>query len=354
MNKCTLPVNIPVISTYPEPLHLLSIISNNKNYIEWFYANFIQLFIEKEYDFTVLIRFYDDYLIENYIHYCPFVSYQKINLDLVTTWESNIIELLIDCIDKNYYIKVLLDSFYISRHTYFFQNIHRRHSALIYGYNKENKTFAVADFFDKRYQFIEVSFEEISNGITKSYNPIEVIELYKHRKNVEYKFDISKMVSLLEDYLLSKRTSDFLFFTPKQLPKTPGLNVPKQRDGFTFGLSVIEELILKTKLMVESKELIYFDIRSIQTLLEHKRCMLQRLEFLHEIGNIEINQKHISKVTELQKLVEKIRNIGLKYNFTHTKDNLISIINLSTELLEKEKLFLEDFLEYLSVIAKCN
>lgn len=60
---------------------------------------------------------------------------------------NNLIDLYIDAINKNYYVAMMSDTYYIQQYSSY-QKSHLMHQPFIYGYNTEERIFYVIDYFD--------------------------------------------------------------------------------------------------------------------------------------------------------------------------------------------------------------
>lgn len=159
MNKI-LPVHKPPITSYMTHAPILSILSNDDNYLPWFFLNDSQMRVHDD-----GIDFYHFYT----GHYlCPFFDTTYLSRKFTSKYikNENITGFLTQCIYDGYYIVMIIDASFVKLYTS--KSKGDTHQILIYGYDKDNKIFNVADFFDRgKYSFEITSFDEINIAYIK-------------------------------------------------------------------------------------------------------------------------------------------------------------------------------------------
>lgn len=101
---------------------------------------------------------------------------------------------------------------------------------------------------------------------------------------------------------------------------------------FSFGCNVYENLLDYYK-----QDLVEYDIRNVQKLLEHKKSLLRSFRFIKEnnIVDDKILESSIIKIKELVEKCEKIKKLTIKYNiypFNHNKKKKEYVENILIEL----------------------
>lgn len=143
---------------------IMSIFSTKKAYLPVLYNYYFQLVYYKKERLDFSIGFDIVEYIKNY----PIVEHNKISLNFLRKLGLSTKEFIINAIDDGFYIYLLADHFHIKKSAHY-QSSHNWHDLMIYGYNKEKSLFYIGEFFNgKKYDYYEVSFEEILNSIEAS------------------------------------------------------------------------------------------------------------------------------------------------------------------------------------------
>ena len=235
---------------------------------------------------------------------------------------SDVIGLIHEKINKNKYIFMYLDHFYIKNSDRYQKNHFMHDFALIYGYNLEKKIFLCADNFVKgKYSQLEISYQNLYNSrcaVTQS-------ELFKNNKNFVI-FDYKKKVKDLDLAKVKKILEDFL---NGQYNNIKCLNSGFLNDnifGFSHGQAVnCNECIWGIKIfewLLEEIDYIFENSLSIDLrpfhLLANYQSILQ--SFLLYINRRRLNAFDCSKDSIIiQHQIDEcliIRNLAIKYNLT--------------------------------------
>ncbi|WP_042199095.1 hypothetical protein [Paenibacillus camerounensis] len=323
MGAKVLKVSKPLLTTSNIYGTLFSIISDEKNLEPWIYSNFIQL----RYVIDWNVYFFDnhDLLFET----CPYVTKTSINRELINRWTS-FKEFITYSIDENLYIWCHLDRFFIPSFSEY-QNNNRFHETLIYGYDTEKNIIYISDNLQGgAYKTTQCTFEEAEaafQNVESEYEFINKVNLIKKNSIIDFDshaFNREYLIDSLQRYLYSKRSFDLI--NPKVL------NI--------YGLNVYHHLI--STITHHKKDTPKLDIRVFHLLWEHKKLMVMRLEYLHEISCLTESGDLIDKYKKLEKKSLIIRNLALRYevsrkldDLTKIESGLVEIMNSERELLEK-------------------
>ncbi|SMF76875.1 hypothetical protein SAMN05661091_1363 [Paenibacillus uliginis N3/975] len=309
----------PLVVCYDPHPH--SIIPVNENYMNWIYENYIQLSSFKNINDRINFTWIEFIFLNDYHQNNPFV-----NVEVISDGEimDHIDDFIIDCIDRNKYVGICVDRFYIHEH-HDYNLSHEPHGLLIYGYDLEEKVFYTMDFYKGIYSCRKVPISEIVKGYTAETNEPKVMS-FIYEENVKYELDIQKVFRALEDYYLS---------TDQHFKVKYSLNpdVPK-----TFGLDVYR--VLKQLYEVTAIEKKRLDIRPLHNLFEHKKRMVYLLEYLSQKMLIEIDPKWISGYKEIMNEAESLRNMLIKIELTKNDQYSNRFIQSIVTLSDKEKVVL--------------
>ena len=283
-------------TTYAIPL---SIILADNQYLSWYYRNFIQICaISRQEHYTGMELFYWD--VEDAFS-------EVLEIENVCYEESNRIQIIgyiVDAINNNKYLKIKLDSYFLSTKSAYKKHRNLQNS-LIYGYDIEEETFFALSFdTDNMFSEIRISFLELANGFdstlrikrkkAQSGNAVltPLISLYFLLEPPlgECEDDI---VSTIQDYANSKTYG----YISRRL-SSKGEMVATGINAYREYLEFIESVIMDQNTL---------GYHSFHLFWEHKKLMLERLQFL-------LNRKRIDiSVEEYNKLAERSNILRMKY-----------------------------------------
>ncbi|MGG4094491.1 hypothetical protein [Paenibacillus lautus] len=319
-----LPVKYPPITSFTKHANILSIISTNDNYLDWFLSNYIQLWYRHD---MKIMDFYMPALKDN----CPLLYTQRINRDFVnTSINKDTVEFFIDSIKTGYYISVVLDEYYIppSRS---YNKRHHPHETLIYGFDTEKETFNVADFYmNRKYQYETISFNELRNSysaVTDSMDYLGAIYFHKIGNSNNYTFNINLVHVMTRHYLKGENSSKF--FSKYETAKT---------NGWEFGYNIYPYIFEHIKLLENNEKA---NVRMLHVLQDHKKCMEMRIKFLLEKSYIKNHAyDFINLSSNLTRKALILRNLGIKNNIKCSKKIIQEMKETlkDIQLMEKELL----------------
>ncbi|MEK4077348.1 hypothetical protein MHI01_26320 [Paenibacillus sp. FSL M7-0656] len=325
-----LEIHPPSIQTFLNHAYPLAILEKDKAFLGWFFTNYTQLYTYNNRKDPI-----DDFKIDFFSHNgkypnIPFLEYSNVNKNTINTLNKNILDIVLENIDLNYYVEVGIDEYYWSNKSSY-KRRHFHHDNLIYGYNKNEKKLYYLGY-NKQMIFGQyaIPFAEFVLSFTEnSESTIKFIrnftsELtsnttrYVYHFNLEFDLDI--FILYLEDFLKSKNS----FLTHKGTRNS------------VFGLAVYDELLLKFSDDIELSK----DMRLYRIIWEHKKIMNRRIDYLKSKGylNAEDFEDLSKKSLFLCKECLLLKNLSLKYAITNNMKTFSAILVKLKEiqLLEKE------------------
>ena len=302
MSKVLLPVtvNIPTSSYFALSLQL-SVILAHEETREWYYENFINIYMERhggnicftDMSFGMLCQYTTvfDYTISKY----------------EDTVNANIIERVRhELLDEQNYAYLYVDEYYIScKEAY--MNYHFHHQALIYGFDDQRKIFnAIA--FDKSGHFaeLEYKYDEVITAYTEAFqcdpqtkSDTFGVAFFKIRPGFSHKLNLSRLLYTLSEYVNSCIPKN-LHYVQHNMPHT----FFRQDDNCSFGMDVIKQTAsLFQNLYPE--DYTFVDFRRIHFLYEHSTMLLERFQYI---------AKHFAlNSDEYEQLITQYQNITQKY-----------------------------------------
>lgn len=319
-DKKILPVKYPSITCHQSFASLLSILECIPDTKEWIYSNFIiteafsyisgygegsvELVINPAYDFSI---------------FCPWFWKSELSHETISSFEPDIINFIIKCIDTDNYMLLFVDE---SKLNCIDSEMPLFHDIFIYGYDYERKFFYVADFtFNHgKYKYETVSFSEISEAYSsavsagKNLNNEGAAKLWHVKSDAHYSLDVTLIRDELQEYLKGYSYSNRFTRVYWQAPlNKSGIDV------YPFLCENLDKSGMR---------------KCLHNLYDHKQLMLERLGYLVNKGYISDKDKIQEKYSILVKDTQIAVNLYIKYSITG-----------KIELLEKIKFILESIME---------
>lgn len=335
-----LQINIPSVQTYLNHAFPLAILENESAFHGWFFTNFTQL-----YTFSNRKNPISDFKIDFYSHNgkypkVPFLEYFNFNKDTITIFNHDILNLIIEHINLNYYIEAGIDEYYWSSKRSF-RKKHFHHDNLVYGYNlKEEKLYYLG--YNKEMIFGEhsVHFNEFISSFTndmeanikliKNFTQELLSETTKYVYHDNLNFDMDIFKQYLVDFLESKNS----------------FNSHRGMESSVFGLEIYDETVRR----ITDDIRISKDMRIFRIIWEHKKIMHKRIKYLNNIGFLSNKGINYFSNRYLQLIDECtiLRSNAMKYYITDKKEVLYSMCSRLEKIKLTEKGMLRELLSIIS------
>ncbi len=336
--KKVLPVNYPMITTYTQHAHLLSILSNYECTYPWIFSNYIQLYINKDYKHN-WGDFYFPFPYEmRPSDTCKWILTKKIDRDVADSKWGNIINFIIDSINSNNYVHTMLNSSCVPLAPNYNKE-HFKHDVLVHGYDLKEEMLYCSDFFGISYKY---SFEKISFiDYTKAFNAYglatnrdylnKMVYLYKlnseydYMFEYDYKFNIKNISNSIKAYLNSS------------IPEYWDIYNTDNRDNIVFGIEIYDTLrnYLASK-SVSNED--HIDTRPFYLIFDHKKMMILRLKYLLGLGYYkDCNSENIDGIAKLEMQAKDVVNMIMKYNISKNGTILNDVIKMLNSIERDER-----------------
>ncbi|QUI21818.1 hypothetical protein HZI73_05690 [Vallitalea pronyensis] len=242
---------------------------------------------------------------------------------------------IIHCIDKNKYVLLGLDHYYIPHSTRYKKQHFYHDDAMILGYDLQKKIFFVSDnFIAGKLVILEVAFSDIKTARThhKSDRFVEIVSRC-FDKDKHHAFDLTLTKKLLNIYIKSE--------DPTQQLIAYG-SVPKV-DGGIYGLAIYPYLSTYIKRLAESK--VPYDYRGFHVVCNHMSVMLLLLDYLKK--EIDPNKIEIYRIKYQQLLSECIilRNLLIKAGISKTQILIEKILTKIDKIAYEEESMLQSLIK---------
>lgn len=303
-------------------------------YFNWKYMNYIQLFYNVN---DIYGKMWLDYYFfpKKNIDYgfqsaCHFLNTEYLEMKEITDLFGDINDFIHWSIDHYYYVSICLDEFYIPDRLYY-QSKHYLHYNLIYGYDDENKRYALMGYKDKLIAS-EIPMQLLKQAVLSN---SEVVRYRLNINTTKLSFDIKRVAGSIKEYIEGADSSGTIS------------NILAQREG-VYGLRIFHELIDTER----GSELLINDKRITYLLFEHCKIMEERLLFLFGNNYLDINSREY--LTGLcRKMVlesERLKNLFLKNRLTKREE--ANMLNKAEALYAIEKEFYSSLYEALKSYNK--
>lgn len=334
MDSNILPIKQPLIYGYLYYAYPLSIIECYEECKDWFYSNYIQLYSVDDFKRTISFSFFTPGSFLggfDAVSYpaVPWLEYRAIDKEVLSSCKVDIHDFVCSNIDNGYYVYIAdFDDYYLPQRRAY-QNSHFAHDILIHGYDKANREYHISGFNERLfYSFTKIDFENFVNAYRyseshrdyESTDNISLIRLFKKRSDIDYKFDINLVLTLMDEYVNSKNS--FNRFREFKNPYS----------DLRFGLDSYDSLIYYFNLLINQE--VNSDLRPLHVLWEHKLCMVNRIKFMQERNYFANMPTLFDDYKRIEQKILLLRNALTKYSRSHDKNanTLHMIINNLNEI----------------------
>jgi len=341
MNAHTLPIGHPPIIGYLHHAFPLAILSQNERYLPWFYSHYIQVCCpanlasgpdpERK-------RKFNFYRPPGYDS-APFAGLSMVRLNReVVLAQGQVLDLMHRAILLGRYVQVCVDEFEIPGKKAF-QKKHLLHELFIYGFDEEKQCVKTLGFQEKGdFGSLTVTYDHLQRAFdagakNNGYDP-DGVRLFGLNDAVPFHFDIQVVLEGLEDYVFSRNTSERFRLLAKPTDEV-------------FGLATYACLIEVCVQLLQHP--LWYDIRPLHILWEHKVCMLGRIRYLERERYLPLSDGFGDLYAQIEMGARMLRMMMLKLRVSSDAKILKRIIQQLETLAEKEGRLLMCLLETLRV-----
>lgn len=319
-----LPLSRPVVASWANHSHILSIIARHPDSTHWVDSNYIQLELVRELNGGLLLLNYS--FVRTPEEMCQLL---EVNLRSRNSADAGggIVAFLKDCIRNEQYAYLFLNAYYLPRYPYY-QVEHASHDPLIFGFDDRKQVFYLSDFhldqggivkygtFEVSYRQVEMAYRHLSPDRDK----MNGIELLGYLENARCPLDLNQVKRYLSDYLNAIST------------------VPQEQTWLTtpvaaYGVEIYEHI--HDQISRVSGGLQDPDFRTVHVLHDHKTLMYQRL--IHLNGKGYIGKDAVRFYERIWRDSAKFRSLAMKYGITGRNGYLMEAQSVLKTISEREK-----------------
>ena len=349
-----LPIAKTPISSFSHQAAISSIMLAYKECEAWVYNNYIQLFsLRHLYGIRsgTIDFYYTDYCDFNSYEYTanPWIRFFEFPLSMIEFKDNKslMIEKIGNRLKEGFYLQVEIDAYYISKYD-MYQKKHFTHWLYIYGIDFDKEELLCMDNFKQfKFSYERISFDEIYEGIKFQYDnykinrkteiigpTIIIFKVFPLGTNRDHLttcgLDLKRIQTLLYDYLKGGRR-----------------NAYTSSVYYIYGMMVYISL---QKYIEEIRDKLEFvDIRSICSLIDHKKIMIQRLVYISKVEEIDFMNEEC-EFNVIRRNLEKILLIALKYNIKRQPELLNDIIYRIDWIIDEEQKAISNLIKKLSIL----
>lgn len=326
MNNISLPIGQPEISTYNWHANLLSVLSKDERTKPWVFSNYIQIHCLDNSSLDTYFDYYNNpHLLPE--RACPWLHVQNVRKELLSALNVNLNDFLIESLKQDNYVFTFADLFYIPASEHY-QKKHWIHEIFISGYNSEQRTFLISDYFRSKYSSHMVTQENVYQALAAVEEsgwsiPFNGVELWSFLEHAVFAFDPGRVVKEIEDYLSGYNSTEN--FRGYYNPLKP----------YYFGINVYKKLTFYMNNLLEDSYH-FLDIRPFHLLWEHKACMLNRIRWMGENGYLSEYEDIVEEYSAVEQTHHVIRNMALKYFKTCNRSDLQKAMVCIEGVVERE------------------
>lgn len=314
-----LPLAKPIISYSPSIDHFLSVLNlYSAKTLPWIIENYIEVvFNPTSGENFFMAEFLDIY---KFWWNCPFINVSR--MERVLLEDEDIIFVAKNAIEKNAYVMMVIDTYYISGYRTY-QKHHAPHEIFLYGYNEDG--FYTSDYFNFSQctnriipfgQFLD-AYKHFSNkekdylcGVVFFHPNLDVIE--NGRDDLQFQVHEGRKVYISDRQLIKQKLKGFLDSSPLVLASYPNEFDPCF--GFRTGYDAFDEIAkeISTDTIARLK-------KPFCLLHAHIQLMTIRIGYLQECFHLELESLH-SRCLELEQRCLMMKNRYLKDSMLQKND----------------------------------
>lgn len=254
--------------------------------------------------------------------------------DRMPTWNrSEIIELLLQSLNRQKYIHTKINTFYVPDDVSYL-SYSRNVECLIYGFDTEKETIYYARFFpDNPLTLCNISFETMLNAICEKEDHKIMLDILEF--NPEFSFELNEKA-------LSHDLYDFLNSTRQFVPMIPNREIRYGMDSLNQFRVYLTRIGVYQEFIDRKYVTFFYDFQTITGI---------RYQYLKESGYLSSGQDSLT-AKRLQELSDCFLASCIEFNQTQNMELLKQIIKIFDEIIEIDTQLSKIMLEALKQAIK--
>lgn len=351
--KMKLPLSWPITETYQSSSFVMSIILAHENIKHSYENNYVNLSCHDTNQLWDMgLNFWG-------VTWEDFRKYGIFEMDLfsIESFSKNTLSsFLRERIDQgNYLLLHMVDEFFLP-YSDFYHNRHFIHDTYIYGY--EDDFFWIMAYSNSKLQQIKISASDIEQSLFSAKNYEAEVYFCSLRPNhaINVNVDYQLIKHNIYEYL-GYRSFSPTYYTPRSnntdmLTYVP--STPPRTDNYVYGNNIYMVLnnCLCNILENHDSDHTSIDIRPFRLLLEHKRILQERINYIICQNNLSTNI--LVSFEEITARAKQLFMLAIKYHLTEQKKIIKNMTNYISELKDLEEILLTRFLNEWETKEKRN
>ena len=300
----------PKIKVYQLYSFMESILeANHKDYEDWFVMNHNQLGSLRNSRGEILM----EYLVGTTFGLHHLIEINNISQKNDRQDKELLHETLVGGLNDDQAWYIHADHYYLPWYPEYQKN-HVVHDILIYDYDENADAFTYMEFAGNEYKTISAEWDMLFEALSKHDNTC--FHGFRVRKELDYKFDIDKFITILEEYLLGKAPSDPDMYYDFDAFMSQDYYGNRKEMRLKYGIDTYESVSEHVRSKVRKGEPV--DYHTIFLMLEHKANMVEKVEYLCRNGYLTVEQKD-ELLRSLKRIISELQKdlrIVMKYDFT--------------------------------------
>ena len=320
----------PITGLVDEAYPLVVALSSERPWA-WFYSNYIQIVLKNDEQMGYNIRFYKtDHRGILWDTMNPWIKYNIMNVRFLKDLGMGILDFVTRSIDSGYYVSVYLDRFYVPG-VRNYQESHMTHEAMVFGYDTETRKIYLMEYAGGYLSEFAIDFDEFiaayENSDLTRYDAINLLRLDTER---QYQFDLRNVYEQLEDYLLSRNTSN----------RYRNNSNPIGTPFVVFGMDAYKEV----RRLLDYDRL-QNDYRVFNSIWEHKKVMTARVQYMMKRELAEGIGEFLPLCEGIENLSYLVKSQFMKYTVTQKPKALEKVYELFDDMVIREEALLRGLLD---------
>lgn len=302
-----------------------------RQYYKWLFSNFINYRADVNdasvLKYTGIMRDSRHYAIN------PIIRFSDAYFSVLSECNIDLWNFIIANINSNRYVEFWLNEKYVPG-LRAYKKLDYFHEGLVYGYDNDREILYMVSFFWGKPKCLEITKEEFYKAYLSSHQERSnrIFFLEYNPSNKPYELDVQGIISQLKSFLSGGNpTEEFKRFIGPE-------------EG-AFGLGCYDFFVK------DDRGLKFFtkDFRISYMLLEHKKCMLERVKYLTSMGYIDKKEGEelLLQLADICKIAERLMMLVMKNRRTAIENLNEKIKELIGSLSELERVCYQEMLSSL-------
>lgn len=298
-----LPITDITFAHTPLDAQQLSTILTHKDGRSWLYEHYIDLYFSKDY----IKRPWEGFLDARKPSLCPFVIHNSIQKRNLMSLNQNVLETVCRLIDLGNYILIPVNQYYIKNYLRQYKKQKSPHHLFIFGFNKEQRRYKIADFFSTNFSYEECSQKELLESIQNcNINDLEPFDNFLEERIFEEYLENINFFSINHSISYTFNREGFKQRITKFLDSQPPSGedyIPFgfRTDDYYWGMSIFEGI---GKAIIPCFELNRYFTRPVYMIYMFSRILNERIVFMARNNEFAFLLKLIERSNLLVKKVE--------------------------------------------------